>query len=273
MKKIITVLATLALVGSLAFAQEVEATENGSSDKNAAIVSFENKLYSPLVDVNVSDDGVSAIFPYLYEQMQVNVESEYVDLEARGRVYLNPTGTVFKTIDATSLWNGFMYDPDNTYFDINFKPGYGIELGLHHSITIPGSVTFIGDRSFYGCESLSHVWYLGMRDPGSSSSETFDECGMLSDVVVSYNYEDEEFCGITTFTKGEEPVSSSSSSESSSSDEKSSSSSKKSSSSSKSSSEIKQDSESSSSSAGSFAKISASALVTLVTVIFAIMLI
>ena len=175
MKKIVTVLATLALVGSLAFAQEAEATENGSSDKNAATVSFENKLYSPLIDVYVSDDGTSAIFPYLYEQMKVNVESEYVDLEVQGRVYLNPTGTVFKSIDATSLWNGLMYDPDKTYFDINFKPGYGIELGLHHSITIPGSYLVIEDDYVaigdIGCDGFT-LGYTGV--PGLHLAASFD---------------------------------------------------------------------------------------------------
>jgi len=154
-----------------------------------------------------------------------------------------------------------------------------------NSVTIPSSVISIGDRSFYGCDGLSHVWYLGIRDPGNSSTETFDACPSLTDVVVPYNYEDEGFCGITSFTKEEEPVSSSESEESE--PESSSSSSKKSSSSSKSSStpessssskkssssEIKLNSESSSSSAGSLAKISVSALVTLATVIFAVMLI
>jgi len=65
------------------------------------------------------------------------------------------------------------------------------------SMTIPASVSSIEGYAFAGCSGLSHVCYLGKRDPASEVVSTaFSGCTSLAEVnVIENNYEDEVFCG------------------------------------------------------------------------------
>jgi len=61
-------------------------------------------------------------------------------------------------------------------------------------VVIPKSVTSVGTRAFENCGTLTHVCYLGTNDPGKSDEHVFDGCNLLDEVVVVSGYEDEEFC-------------------------------------------------------------------------------
>ena len=60
------------------------------------------------------------------------------------------------------------------------------------SITIPSSVTSIGDYAFYGCSGLTSVTYTGITAP-TFGEKVFDNCHQLTEVSVPYNYQGESF--------------------------------------------------------------------------------
>ncbi|MCR4791020.1 MAG: hypothetical protein K5839_08080 [Treponemataceae bacterium] len=136
MKRFLSVLAILALVGSFAFAQEAEGN-----------VSFSNTVKTDVVGVNA--DG--AAFNYVYDEMEALYLSEKVDIYAKGRIQLmTPTSDeaaaaalVGKEIAGVPV--AFGYVPDETYFGINFKPVKGLALGIGQSIVIPGAYLAVED--------------------------------------------------------------------------------------------------------------------------------
>ena len=62
------------------------------------------------------------------------------------------------------------------------------------SVTIGNSVTSIGTSAFDSCSSLTSVTYLGVSNPGSSSSNIFYNCP-LQKVKVPIEYASSSFCG------------------------------------------------------------------------------
>ena len=151
MKKIVSVLATLALVGTLAFAQEAEATEESkSSGILNGTASFTNKLQ--INTFTATKDGVQ--FGGMWNQMEASYESDMLDIYAQARIKLN--------VSDEGVPNGIGYSGDDTYLDLNFKPGYGFEIGVHHDISIPGAYCYVEDDSMnlgqLGRDGFDFAW-------------------------------------------------------------------------------------------------------------------
>lgn len=63
------------------------------------------------------------------------------------------------------------------------------------SITIPASVTNIGDYVFMGCNKLNTVIYLGVTEP-INDDLVFAHAPKSIEIILSSNYEGTSFCGI-----------------------------------------------------------------------------
>jgi hypothetical protein len=65
------------------------------------------------------------------------------------------------------------------------------------ALIIPESVTSIRDSAFLNCTVLESVTYNGTSDPGQNSTNVFDRCFNLKDVIVTNKYHGEKFCGLS----------------------------------------------------------------------------
>jgi len=66
------------------------------------------------------------------------------------------------------------------------------------SVVIPGSVEYISNDAFNYCDDLSYVCYLGLSNAETYPDfpvHAFDNCPLLGNVTVPYNYEGDIFCG------------------------------------------------------------------------------
>ncbi len=127
MKKFLSVLAVLALVGSLAFAQEAE-----ESNGNSGSAFFQNTVKTNVVVISNS----GAAFNYIWEDMKAGYNSDKLDIFAKGRI---------KLMTSSGVPVAFGYVSDETYFGINYKPVKGLELGIGQSIVIPGAYLAVED--------------------------------------------------------------------------------------------------------------------------------
>ena len=83
MKKILSVLATLALVGALAFAQDAESDVAEEASSGSAF--FNNTVHTDTVVINAE----GAAFAGMYEEMEAGYNSDVLDIYAKGRILLN----------------------------------------------------------------------------------------------------------------------------------------------------------------------------------------
>jgi len=128
MKKILSVLATLALVGALAFAQDAESDVAEEASSGSAF--FNNTVHTDTVVINAE----GAAFAGMYEEMEAGYNSDVLDIYAKGRILLNE-----------EFANFIGYDHGETRFGIKYKPGYGIELGIGQAYYIPGAYMAVED--------------------------------------------------------------------------------------------------------------------------------
>ena len=125
-KHIISVLAGLALAGTLAFADGL---------------SFTNVLYTEVANFSkAGDNDLDVNFAgnnQTYEQMAAGYTSEKVDIYAQARIN-------FLTADDKFI-TGFGYRGDKTFFSIKYKPVSGLDLGIGTSYNIPGAYLAVED--------------------------------------------------------------------------------------------------------------------------------
>lgn len=140
-KKILSVLAILALIGSFAFAQEADAegveaesaestSVRSTAEAQGGKAWFKNVVHTDTVAI--SEDGAS--FAGAYNDMQAGYSSDALDIYARGRIILDD-----------DIHNYIGYKHSKTRFGIKYKPGYGIELGIGQAYYIPGSYMAVED--------------------------------------------------------------------------------------------------------------------------------
>ncbi|MCR5699264.1 MAG: hypothetical protein K6G52_06445 [Treponemataceae bacterium] len=134
MKKILSVLAALALVGTLAFAQDAENVESAETvaaeETSSGSAFFNNTVHTDTVVVNA--DGAS--FAGMYEEMEAGYNSDILDIYAKGRIILNE-----------EYANFIGYDHSETRFGIKYKPLAELELGIGQAYYIPGSYMAVED--------------------------------------------------------------------------------------------------------------------------------
>lgn len=125
-KHIISVLAGLALAGTLAFADGL---------------SFTNVLYTEVANFSKAGDNDPDVNfaggNQTYEQMAAGYTSEKVDIYAQARIN-------FLTADDKFI-TGFGYRGDKTFFSIKYKPVSGLDLGIGTSYNIPGAYLAVED--------------------------------------------------------------------------------------------------------------------------------
>lgn len=125
-KHIISVLAGLALAGTLAFADGL---------------SFTNVLYTEVANFSKAGDNDPDVNfaggNQTYEQMAAGYTSEKVDIYAQARINFLTEKDKFIT--------GFGYRSDKTFFSIKYKPVSGLDLGIGTSYNIPGAYLAVED--------------------------------------------------------------------------------------------------------------------------------
>lgn len=134
MKKLLSVLAVLALVGTMAFAQEAEAVAEAAAPAGDAF--FQNTVKTDVVKIKSTANGVKVGYDYIWEEMKAGYNSEKLDIFAKGRI---------KLLQSDGVPTGIGYVADETYFGINYKPVEGLSLGIGQSIVIPGAYLAVED--------------------------------------------------------------------------------------------------------------------------------
>ncbi|MDD7416136.1 MAG: hypothetical protein SPI86_10285 [Treponemataceae bacterium] len=130
MKKFLSVLTVLALVGTLAFAQVASENEKAAPSAQGGKAKFKNVVHTDTVSISADE----AKFAGAYEDMQAWYNSDLLDIYARGRIVLNE-----------EYANYIGYNHSKTRFGIKYKPGYGIELGIGQAYYIPGAYMAVED--------------------------------------------------------------------------------------------------------------------------------
>ncbi len=151
---------------------EVTITESDTSKLSygSIIITFEEfipKEYSDFIFITNDTDNTAALERYTGTATEVTIPSTF-SIRESGRAYIEgDTYTVTSIADASSSSNGAFYNSTLT------------------NVTLPDTLTKIGDYAFYGCSSLTSIDLSGCTSLQSIGIYALYSCSSLTEINLS----------------------------------------------------------------------------------------